>query len=144
MRVQSALLSHVRSRLPQSVTIELAGDGEFGAVELMRQVADWGWRFAVRQKPNHQVKTEAGAEWQRFAALAPEPGAQRWVPDAVLTSRHQLIAHLLARWRRGEDEPWLLASNMPDAASTHRAYSRRMWIEAWFGDLKGQIWNQLT
>jgi hypothetical protein len=43
---------------------------------------------------------------------------------------------LLAHWKIGEKEPWCLAINFPDRQMTLRAYSRRMWIEEMFGDMK--------
>jgi len=135
--VQLALLAYVRRLLPDTVSVELVGDCEFGAIDVLRQVEAWGWRFALRQKPNHQIKTDADPAWQPFAALAPRPGASCWVSDARLTARHQFATHLLAYWARGEDEPWLIATNMPDALTARKAYAHRMWIEELFGDLKG-------
>ncbi len=45
---------------------------------------------------------------------------------------------MLALWKRGEDEPWILATNLPSAPETFGAYQRRMWIEQLFSDLKGK------
>lgn len=44
--------------------------------------------------------------------------------------------NLLAHWRRGEKEPWCLATCLPDKQMALRAYARRMWIEEMFGDMK--------
>jgi hypothetical protein len=54
----------------------------------------------------------------------------------LLTSKHAHPTNLLAHWKRGEKEPWLLATNLPSRQKTLRAYRRRMWIEEMFGDLK--------
>jgi len=40
-------------------------------------------------------------------------------------------------WKAGEDEPWYLATNIPDRQMTLQSYAHRMWIEEMFGDLKG-------
>ena len=37
---------------------------------------------------------------------------------------------------KGEEEPWCLATNLPDREMALRYYRRRMWIEEMFGDLK--------
>ncbi len=42
----------------------------------------------------------------------------------------------IPHWKVGEDEPWCLATNLPDRHMTLQAYVQRMWIEETFGDLK--------
>lgn len=54
----------------------------------------------------------------------------------LLTEKHGYSTHLLAYWRAGEKEPWLLATNLPTARAAIRAYERRMWVEEMFGDFK--------
>ena len=44
---------------------------------------------------------------------------------------------MLTHWKKGEKEPWLLATNLPEQRNTLAAYGRRMWIEEMFGDMKG-------
>lgn len=39
-------------------------------------------------------------------------------------------------WKKNENEPWYLVTNLPDTKMTISAYQRRMWIEEMFGDLK--------
>lgn len=135
--VQLALLTYVRTLLPPNAKVEVSGDSEFGAVELMRQLEQWTWQYALRQKPTHQVKTDRDSDWQRISAVVNQPGDSCWLPDALLTAKHQWATHILAFWAKGEDEPWLIATNLPTAACTLHAYSRRVWIEELFGDLKG-------
>jgi len=53
-----------------------------------------------------------------------------------LTRQHAFVTNLLAYWARNEQEPWLLATNLPTQRATLQAYARRMWIEELFGDLK--------
>jgi hypothetical protein len=58
-----------------------------------------------------------------------------------LTKKHVYRTHLLAHWKRGEKQPWLLATNYPTLRQALRAYRRRMWIEEMFGDFKGHGFN---
>jgi len=53
-----------------------------------------------------------------------------------LYSKIYIVSILMAHWKVGEDEPWCLATNLPDKRMTLQAYARRMWIEEMFGDLK--------
>ncbi len=43
---------------------------------------------------------------------------------------------LLVFWKTGEDQPWCLATNLPDLEMALKFYARRMWIEEMFGDFK--------
>jgi len=135
--VQLALLAYVRSLLPPEPHVELSGDCEFGAIEVARQVDTWGWTYALRQKSNHQVKAEADDDWQHFSTLVQQPGDSRWIANGWLTVTHQYTTNLLAHWAKGEAEPWLIATNFPTTRDTLKCYSRRMWTEELFGDLKG-------
>jgi hypothetical protein len=135
--VQLALLIYVRSLLPAQAQVELTGDCEFGLIPLLETLSNWGWHYALRQRPTYQVRTETDTDWQCFANLVTQPGQCRWVPDALLTAKYQFVTHLLAYWAIGENEPWLMATNLPTCRQALTAYSHRMWIEELFGDLKG-------
>jgi hypothetical protein len=91
----------------------------------------------LRQKPNNQVKQSEQHDWQAFGSLVSAVGQRVWLPQVLLTRKHARAVNLLALWEVGEEQPWLLATNLPSAAAALRAYRRRMWIEELFGDLKG-------
>jgi len=133
---QLALLAYVQRLLPPGVPVLLVGDSEFGAVEVIRQVEAWGWKYALRQKANHLIRLP-GSDWQHFGDVIQEPGQSLWLGEGLLTREHAHPTNLLAHWERGEKEPWLLATNLSSQAETLRAYKRRMWVEEMFGDLKG-------
>lgn len=59
-----------------------------------------------------------------------------WWVNARLTARWQERTHLFTFHRRGEKDPWLLASSLATARETQQVYAKRMWIEQLFGDLK--------
>ncbi len=131
---QRHLLERVRALLPSGVPILLVGDTEFESGQIQQWAQEWDWRYVLRQKPNNLVKVKG--TWQSLASLAPAPGHRRWLEGVSLTARHALTANLLLEWAAGEERPWLLATNLPTPAATHRAYKRRMWIDESFGDLK--------
>jgi hypothetical protein len=133
---QLALLAYVHSLIPKGVPVLLVGDSEFGAVPVLQQLDAWGWWYVLRQKSNHQIKLLGADEWQDFNTLIHHPGQTVWLGPALLTAKHAYPVNLLAHWKRGEDEPWLLATNLPGPQVALRAYRRRMWIDEMFGDLK--------
>ena len=133
---QQALLAYIRGLLPAGAKVSIAGDSEFGAVGVLKQLDQWQWDYVMRQKDNTRVKLPDQHPWWRFDSLT-QPGARpRWVPDARLTRKHGYRVHLVAWWKAGEPEPWLLATNVPSLRDALRIYKRRMWIEEMFGDFK--------
>ena len=133
---QVALLAYVERLMPAKTPVLLVGDSEFGAVEVIRQLETWKWSYVLRQKANHQVKLRE-SDWQPFGDLIEKPGQSNWLGRALLTFKHAHPTHLLAHWKKGEKEPWLLATNLSAQPETLAAYRRRMWIEEMFGDMKG-------
>ena len=134
-KVQKALLAHVRALLPENARVIVAGDSEFGAVEVMRQLNEWQWQYVLRQKSSHLVQL-LGKERQAFGDLV-QKGQCLWLGEGLLTAQHAFRVNLLAQWKPGEQDPWLLATNLDNLHAALKAYSRRMWIEEMFGDFKG-------
>jgi hypothetical protein len=134
---QLALLRHIYTLTPKIVSVSLVGDSEFGAVAILRQLDDWGWRYALRQKGNTLIDLTLHSHWQPFVGLVHRPGQSFWFWEGFLTKKHYHRTNLLAYWKRGEKGPWLLATSFPTQRETLRAYRVRMWIEEMFGDFKG-------
>lgn len=133
---QRALLGYIRGLMPDKARVLIVGDSEFGAIEVLRQLDRWKWHYVMRQKSNTWVKLQEELTWLRFGALVKRGDRPRWTTAALLTQQHAYSTNLLAYWKAGEKEPWLLATNLPAARATLRAYKRRMWIEEMFGDFK--------
>jgi hypothetical protein len=132
--VQAALLRYVHHLMPATAQVVVIGDSEF--TPLQSVLADWQWYYVLRQKGSHLVQLSPAADWQRCDTLVTSPGQRRWFTALCLTQQHQHRCNFLALWQRGEQEPWLLATNLPDARQTRRHYTRRMWTEEMFGDFK--------
>jgi hypothetical protein len=135
--VQLALLAYVRQLLPAGAPVVIVGDSEFGAVAVLQRLERWHWGYVMRQRGNIRVKLPHRHAWPRFADLAEKGAPAQWFPTAKLTREHGHAVHLLTWWKAGEQEPWLLATNLPSLRAARRAYKRRMWIEEMFGDFKG-------
>ena len=131
-----ALLSYVRSLLPKGIAVLLVGDCEFGAVEVLRQMEEWHWDYVLRQKGRTHVCLPGQTAWRDFGSCVEKPGESVWLGQGWLTQSKIYAVNLLAHWKVGEDEPWCLATNLPDRQMTLQAYARRAWIEEMFGDLK--------
>jgi len=136
-QTQLAVLAYVKGLLPARTRVMLVGDAEFGSISVLRQLRRWRWGYVLRQKSNHLVRPKHSRQGRPVGQVVQKPGEGVWWGDAFLTQEWQYPTALLAYWAPGEDEPWLLATNLADARHARQAYQRRMWIEEMFGDLKG-------
>ena len=76
------------------------------------------------------------ASGNRSAALFKRPvKVSGWV-SGYLTAKKIYPTNLLIHWQTGEEEPWCLATNLPDRNMALKYYRRRMWSEELHGDLK--------
>jgi len=133
---QLALLSYVRKLLPKGASVFVVGDCEFGSVEVLKQLESWHWFYVLRQKSDTCLWLNQANEWKTFGSFAPKPGDNAWLGHGYLTSNEIFPTNLLALWNMGEDQPWCLATNLPDMSMAVTFYSQRMWIEEMFGDFK--------
>ena len=133
---QLALLSYVRSLIPARATVFLVGDCEFGSVGVLRELEHWRWFFVLRQKSNTSLWFSEKKGWQPFGSHIQRPGQSFWLGTGCLARNHFFWVNLLVHWKRGEKEPWCLATNLPNKAMALRFYRRRPWIEEMFGDFK--------
>ena len=134
---QLALLSYVRRLIPPGATVSLVGDSEFGAIPVLKWLDANQWLYVLRQKGNHLVQLPHETRWRRFDSLISRRRQRIWIPQALLTKNHAYGVNLIAYWKSGEKEPWLLATNYAELRAALRAYRKRMWIEEMFGDFKG-------
>jgi hypothetical protein len=131
-----ALLGYVRSLLPKGIAVLLVGDTEFGSVAVLHRLDEWHWDYVLRQKTSTHVCLINDSVWYDFGSWVEKPGCTVWLGRGWLAESEIYPVSLLAHWKIGEKEPWCLATNLPDQQMTLRAYSRRMWIEEMFGDMK--------
>jgi len=131
-----ALLSYVRTLLPPGRAVLLVGDTEFGPVEALRHLDNWHWDYVLREKGRTLVCPDGQTEWRTFDSWLKKSGKSIWLGKCWLTQSNIYPVNLLLHWKIGEDEPWCLATNLPNQTMALKAYSHRMWIEEMFGDLK--------
>ena len=133
---QVALLSYVRTLIPEDATVILVGDTEFGSVKALKQLDCWLWFYVLRQKTDTCVRSKGQSDWKSFGSFIQKAGQSCWLEEASFTLSKQYVVNLLVYWKVGEKEPWCLATNLPDKQTALHFYKRRVWIEEMFGDMK--------
>ena len=133
---QLALLSYIRTIIPEDAKVILVGDTEFGSVKVLKQLDNWGWFYVLRQKTDTCVRLKGQSDWKSFGSFIEKAGQSCWLEQACFTRSKKYTVNLLVFWKVGEKEPWCLATNLPDKRSALGFYKRRVWIEEMFGDMK--------
>jgi hypothetical protein len=133
---QLALLREVKAWLADSVQVVLLGDSEFGRTLLLEALDGWGWQYVLRQSGHNLVWLKGEQAWRSLDSLAVRGGKVGWHPNTVLTRDSAYPTHLVILWKSTFKTPWLLATNIKCPVLALHVYSRRMWIEEMFGDMK--------
>jgi len=81
----------------------------------------------LRQKTYLKVCLAQETEWHTFGSWINKPGRTRWLGQGWQVGSEIYLANLLVHWAIGEDEPWCLATNVPDRKLTLQAYGRSGW-----------------
>jgi len=133
---QLALLKYVKTLFPRNAAVFLIGDCEFGSVAVLKQLDQWYWYYVLRQKSDTCLWFDASNEWKPFCSFIQKTGQSIWLGHGYLTAKEIYPTNLLIHWAVGEEEPWCLATNLPDRSMSLKYYQRRMWCEELHGDLK--------
>ena len=133
---QMALLNYVRKLLPVGTAVFLVGDCEFGSVAILKWLDQWHWFYVLRQKSDTCVWLDQYNEWKPFNSFIHKAGQSVWLGKGFLTAKEIYPINLLVHWQAGENDPWCLATNLPDRLIALRYYRRRMWAEEMHGDFK--------
>lgn len=133
---QLALLNYVRTLLPSDIAVFLVGDCEFGSVEVLKWLDQWQWFYVLRQKSDTCLWLEQSSKWKSFGTFLQKQGQSVWLGQGYLTTKEIYPTNLLIHWQVGEEEPWCLATNLPDHKMALKYYRLRMWCEELHGDIK--------
>jgi hypothetical protein len=150
---QEALFAQVEAARPAETQVVVMADRGLSGAPLVARLQAHGWHYLLRVTRTTRVQL-ANGQVVEIGELAPAPdtasllegvkvyaarrkaGKQRssdW--DAAVTT------NVVAVWRPGDPEAWLLVTDLPAARRRCSEYRRRTWEEALFRDLKGAGWG---
>src|SRR3954447_18174824 len=134
------LLRLLRPALPACRTVLVLADRGLWSPRLWKRVRDLGWHPLLRIQRRTTVAPD-GRERCRAEALV-RPG-EAWVGRGRLGSPkgRRLGVTLVAVWTPGQEEPWVVATDLPPRRVGVGWYALRMWVELGFRALKGLGWQ---
>lgn len=146
------------AELPPTTTVVVMADRGLAGERLATIARTRGWDYLLRARGHGFIRTAAG--WTGpLRDLVPVPGTQAiheavqiWPNDhSVRVSKQRVTSELdwehckqtnvVAIWRMGDRDPWLLLTNRPATLQRIREYRRRTWEEELFRDLKSFGWQ---
>jgi Transposase DDE domain len=135
------LLQALAPAVPPTLTVLVMTDRGLWSPRLWRSIKANGWHPLMRIRPEATF-APAGQRRQRARELVAGAG-QAWVGEGVAykDKARRLDATLVVVWEDGQEEPWLLLTDLPAAAVDVRWYGLRVWIELGFRALKSFGWD---
>jgi Transposase DDE domain len=139
------LLEQLVGSVPDHWTVIVMSDRGWYAPWLSAQIVSLGWHpFMRMNKPGH-FRPKGEGKFRSLATAAPPVGSV-WCGkvDCFSQETSRLQCTLLARWDEGDEEVWLIVTDLAPAQATAVWYGMRSGIEGGFKDTKrgGWGWHQ--
>jgi len=138
--LREALHGALPRRLRQMKVVVMTDRGLWSPV-LWKQLIASGWHPLMRLHPEITFRP-CGQERQKVKQWLRGPGHAFLAKGVAFESKdRQLEATLIVSWETGEEEPWVLLTDLPPDPSLLRWYGLRSWIEGGFRSLKSMGWQ---
>jgi hypothetical protein len=147
-----SLLSEVQSLLPGELRphVLFLADRLYGTPAMLDLLRSLGWHWVLRVQGQTRVRRADGREWA-VRDLVPTPG-RVWVtesslppdgatPIAAFKGVGWRPCQVVAAWLVGQDEPWLLLTDLPASTARFGDYAQRWAIERLFLSWKSHGFN---
>jgi len=132
------LVSAVKKLIPAGADVVFLGDGEFDGTELLQKLDDFGWKYACRTASNAILYDGQEFSFQDFLL---QPGVCLSAEEVCFTRQRYGPVLVVAWWRKDQQEPLYLVSNLDLQEEVCHWYQRRFRIETFFSDQKSRGFN---
>ena len=135
------LLRELAPAVPKEMMVIVLCDRGLTSPKLWRQIRSQGWHPYMRYPKSVTFCAEGG---QRLPARAfvPRPDTA-WIGrgTAFNSPAAKRQCTLLAVWYAGQEEPWIILTDLPPEEADPTWYALRFWIELGFKALKSLGWK---
>jgi hypothetical protein len=137
-----ALLGRLRAVVPPPRRVLVLADRGLWSPRLRKQIRTLGWQPLLRLQSATLVQPAGERGFRPACSLAPEPGTA-WVGRATIFKQRQtqVQATLLVVWDLGQQQVWVLLTDLRPRQVGVVWYALRMWIELGLRVLKGLGWQ---
>ena len=134
------LLEHLSGSVPDNWTVIVLTDRGLYARWLYKQVKAIGWHPFFRINSNGKFRPEDSNKYRPLTHAAPTVGSS-WCGYVRCFKKHPLDCTPLAKWDEGQDEAWLIITDLTPQQADACWYAMRAWIESGFNDTKSGGWQ---
>src|SRR5436190_3173930 len=131
----AALIDEVAALVPPETRVVLMTDRGLSWPSVVDQCRRGGWSFLLRVQRQTRVRTTDGRT-RALGDLAPRPGTRWRGTGCVFKDAGWRDVNVVAVWRRGDDQSWLLVTDLPPTWQRTTDYGHRMDEEESFRDDK--------
>lgn len=136
-RIEDRFVEELRKLVPRGVEVVVLADRGFGRVSFLQKLESLGFKYLIR------VQNKVGVRGEVFTGTLGDLPVQRGVLLDLGKVKYQqqvgFPVRVVVRFDQGQEEPWLLATNLDESAERVAGwYGRRMEIEELFKDLKNE------
>ena len=136
-RIEEQFFALVQHHVSPGLRPVFVLDRGFARAALFRCLRRRRVDFVIRIDAETHVQVPPTAPWQPAAqALALAPGECRWYPEGRYGADARVPVGLLAVWDPGQEQPWFLATTLPEPAAAATLYRWRMRTETTHRDAK--------
>jgi len=139
----NALLNRTQDLLPVGTDVLCLADRAFGSPQFTDLIEARGWSYIVRVQGQTRCRDQVSGE-RRVDELVTGHRQRAHLKGEVFKGRGWRQARVVVYWRRQQDAPLCLVTNLSRNAATWqiiRLYRRRFAIEAAFRDEKSRGWQ---
>jgi len=129
------LIAEVAAVVPPDAHVVLLTDRGLSWPTLLDRCRQLGWSFLGRVQRTTRVRAPDGHTGP-IGALAPRPGTRWRGPVRAFRKAGWRDLNVVAVWRRGDDQPWLLLTDLAPDWVRCAQYRHRMDVEESFRDDK--------
>jgi Transposase DDE domain len=137
------LLARLRQALGDDWQVLVLTDRGLESPRLFQAITALGWHPLMRVKAGGKFRPDGWHRFYRLGDFAPRPGARFAAAGAAYKTSDTPLpgCTLLACWEEGQQEPWLLLTDLPPRAAHPCWYAYRAWVEQGFKVLKRAGWQ---
>ena len=135
------LLQELAPAVPQEMTVIVLCDRGIASPKLWKQIRDQGWHPYMRY-PKSITFCAQGGRRLPARAFVPRPDTA-WIGQGTAfgTAAAKRRCTLLVVWYAGQEEPWIILTDLPPEDAGPSWYALRFWIELGFKALKSLGWK---